>query len=86
MCCFPFLKELCELAMGTYKHIGRLRSARKVGLALATYYMECGELSKSIVFLTEALHTFQGDKWSLLTAQVLLQLATCYKELGDNER
>ena len=32
-------QELSELAMGTYKHIGRMRSARLIGKDLADFYM-----------------------------------------------
>ena len=32
-------QELSELAMGTYKHIGRIRSARLIGRDLADFYM-----------------------------------------------
>lgn len=31
--------EISELTMGTYKHIGRLRFARLIGLELASLYM-----------------------------------------------
>lgn len=31
--------EMSELAMGTYKHIGRIRSARLIGIDLAHFYM-----------------------------------------------
>lgn len=78
--------ELCELAMGTYKHIGRLRSARKVGLSLASYFMEAEEYTKAIGFLVDALKTFRSDRWTVLVIDVLLKLAECYQAIGDNER
>ncbi|ODN03761.1 Trafficking protein particle complex subunit 10, partial [Orchesella cincta] len=78
--------ELCELAMGTYKHIGRLRSARKVGLSLASYYMEAEEFNKAVGFLVDALKTFTNDRWTVLVIDVLLKLAECYHAVGDNER
>ena len=78
--------ELCELAMGTYKHLGRLRSARKVGLSLAHYYMEGQQWSKAIAFLTDALKTFKEENWGLLATQVYLKLADCYKSVGDTNR
>lgn len=37
-----FLKhylEICELTMGTYKHVGRMRSAKLIGKELAQLYM-----------------------------------------------
>ena len=84
---FFFLsQELCELAMGTYKHIGRIRSARKVGLSLAVYYIEAEEYVKAIGFLTDALKTFRDDKWNLLVVDVLLKLAQCYHVTSDHER
>ncbi len=36
---FSNTQELSELAMGTYKHIGRMRSARLIGKDLADFYM-----------------------------------------------
>ena len=72
--------------MGTYKHIGRLRSARKVGLSLAEFYMEAGEYQKAIGFLSDAQKTYESDKWSHLVMAVLLQLAQCYHEINDNDR
>ena len=41
------VQELSELAMGTYKHIGRMRSARKIGKDLADFYM-CVSLPSSV--------------------------------------
>ncbi|CAG7734427.1 unnamed protein product, partial [Allacma fusca] len=78
--------ELCELAMGTYKHIGRIRSARKVGLSLASYYIECEEYFKAIGFLTDAFKTFRDDKWDLLVVDVLLKLAQCYQITDDYDK
>lgn len=72
--------------MGTYKHIGRIRSARKVGLSLALYYMEAEEYVKAIGFLTDALKTFRDDKWNLLVVDVLLKLAQCYQITDDHEK
>lgn len=34
--------ELCELALGTYKHVGRARSARLVGRELAEFHRQLG--------------------------------------------
>ena len=36
--------ELTESAISTYKHIGRIRSARMVGLELAKFYLELGQV------------------------------------------
>lgn len=36
---FAILQDMCEQAMGTYKYIGRFRSARMIGLELAEFYM-----------------------------------------------
>lgn len=72
--------------MGTYKHIGRIRSARKVGLSLAEFYIEANEHQKAIGFLSDALKTFECDRWNDLVVAVLLQLAKCYLAISDNER
>ncbi len=37
--------ELSELAISTYKHIGRIRSARCIGIELAKFYLLLGQVS-----------------------------------------
>lgn len=69
--------------MGTYKHIGRLRSARLVGREVASFYMLLGEVQKTAAFLTDALRTFEQDGWRELVAQTQIELAECYKKSGD---
>lgn len=32
-------KDVCEVAMGTFKHVGRIRSARLIGKDLAEFYL-----------------------------------------------
>lgn len=75
--------ELAELAMGTYKHIGRLRSARLVGRELASFYVLMLEVQKSAAFLGDLVKTFEEDGWSELAAQTHLELAECHR-LGGN--
>lgn len=80
------LQELAELAMGTYKHIGRLRSARLVGKEVASFYMLLGETQKAAAFLGDALRTFEEDGWHELAAQAQLELAECYRKAGDTRK
>ncbi|CAG9863619.1 unnamed protein product [Phyllotreta striolata] len=75
--------ELAELAMGTYKHIGRLRSARLVGRELASFYMLVGETQKAAAFLSDVLKTFEQDGWRELAAQTQIELAECYLKADD---
>lgn len=77
------LQELAELAMGTYKHIGRLRSARLVGREVASFYMLLGETQKAAAFLGDALRTFEQDGWHELAAQTQIELAECFKKAKD---
>ena len=37
-------QELSELAISTYKHIGRIRSARFIGIDLAKFYLLLGQV------------------------------------------
>jgi len=37
--CRVYSQELVELSMGTFKHIGRLRTARLIGKELASFYL-----------------------------------------------
>ncbi|XP_069695323.1 trafficking protein particle complex subunit 10 isoform X2 [Periplaneta americana] len=78
--------ELAELAMGTYKHIGRIRSARMIGRDLAAFYQQLGEMQKAAVFLTDALKTFEEENWRSLAIQTQLELADCYQKMADKER
>lgn len=71
------------MALGTYKHIGRIRCARLVGREVASFYMLLGETQKAAAFLTDALRTFENDKWHDLIAQTQLELAECYKKAKD---
>jgi tetratricopeptide (TPR) repeat protein len=79
-------QELAELAMGTYKHIGRIRSARMIGRDLAAFYLQLGEMQKAAVFLADALKTFEEENWRQLAIQTHLELADCYREMNDKER
>ncbi|KAG5877673.1 hypothetical protein JTB14_013918 [Gonioctena quinquepunctata] len=78
--------ELAELAMGTYKHIGRLRSARLVGREVASFYMLLGETQKAAAFLTDCLKTFEQDGWHELAAQTHIELAECHKKAQDTKK
>lgn len=78
--------EHTELAMGTYKHVGRIRSARFIGRELARFYGELGENQKAVAFLLDALNTYVDEGWEDLAAQTRLELAGCYKRMDDIER
>lgn len=78
--------ELSEVAISTYKHIGRIRSARLIGKDLATFYMAQGEPQKAATFLTDQLTMFLEERWMLLAASTQLTLATCYQATLDSER
>lgn len=72
--------------MGTYKHIGRLRSARLVGRDVASFYMLQGETQKAAAFLGDLLRTFEEDGWNELAAQTHCELAQCHKKAGDTRK
>ncbi|XP_047359612.1 trafficking protein particle complex subunit 10 isoform X1 [Vespa velutina] len=78
--------EHAELAMGTYKHVGRIRSARLIGKELARFYGELGENQKAVAFLSDALKTYMDEGWCHLAAQTQLELAQCYKRMDDVEK
>lgn len=78
--------EHAELAMGTYKHVGRIRSARLIGKELAQFYSELGENQKAVAFLSDALKTYMDEGWNQLAAQTQLELAKCYKRMDDVEK
>lgn len=78
--------DLSEVAISTYKHIGRIRSARLIGRDLATFYMAQGEPQKAATFLSDQLTMFLEESWLLLAAQTHLNLAKCYLATDDLER
>ena len=45
LCVTVSSQELSELAISTYKHIGRIRSARFIGIDLAKFYLLLGQVS-----------------------------------------
>ncbi|XP_039289601.1 trafficking protein particle complex subunit 10 [Nilaparvata lugens] len=78
--------ELSELAMGTYKHIGRTRSANLIGRELSAFHWRLGDLTAAATFLVIALRCYQDDNWPQLVAHTRLQLADCYRQMPDHER
>lgn len=76
--------ELSELAISTYKHVSRLRSARLIGLDLGNFYCALNEPQKALVFFTDLLRELKAEKWSGLASQTLLELANCYKKMDDS--
>ncbi|XP_077981439.1 trafficking protein particle complex subunit 10-like [Glandiceps talaboti] len=76
--------ELSELAMGTYKHIGRLRCAKRIGKELAAFYMKKKEPQKAEIFLSDALKTFVEEGWDLLVTYTRKELALCQKEVKNS--
>lgn len=72
--------------MGTYKHIGRLRSARLIGRDLASFYLLLGETQKAAAFLGDALKTFEQDNWRELAAQTQVDLAECFMKANDTRK
>ena len=81
-----FLQELSEYAISTFKHIGRIRSARLVGLDLADFYLDLGQIATAVTFLVDALKTFELDGWNRLRVKTLMKAANCYELLGDHEK
>ncbi|XP_070562685.1 trafficking protein particle complex subunit 10-like [Ptychodera flava] len=78
--------ELSELAMGTFKHIGRLRCARRIGKDLAVFYMKNDEPHKAELFLSDALKTYIEEGWDLLVTDTRRELALCQKEVQHSAK
>ena len=74
------------LAMGTYKHVNRIRSARLIGKELSRFYSELGEHQKAVSFLLDALQTYSSEGWLHLAVETQKELANCYKSMDDTER
>ncbi|XP_048239894.1 trafficking protein particle complex subunit 10-like [Haliotis rufescens] len=78
--------EMCELAMGTYKHICRFRSARIIGRDLADFYMLLGEPHKAEGFLLDAIKMYRQEHWGHLADGTMLELAVCQAKMDDNAK
>ncbi|KAL8586604.1 hypothetical protein ACOMHN_040112 [Nucella lapillus] len=78
--------EMCELAMGTYKHISRFRSSRKIGRELASFYMNIGEPQKAEAFLLDAVKMYRQEGWHSLAHATMRDLAACQKHMGHTKR
>ncbi|XP_058822162.1 trafficking protein particle complex subunit 10 [Topomyia yanbarensis] len=76
--------ELSELAISTYKHVSRLRSARLVGLDLGSFYITLNEPQKAVGFFTDLLRELKSENWHYLASQTLLELACCYQKMDDS--
>lgn len=77
---------MSELAISTYKHTTRLRSARLVGLDLGNFYCSLNEPHKAVVFFIDLLREFKTENWNCLVSQTLLELANCYRKMDDRLR
>lgn len=75
--------ELSELAISTYKHVARLRSARLVGLDLGNFYCNLLEPNKAVTFFTDLMRELRAENWNYLASQTLLELANCYRKMDD---
>uniref|UniRef100_A0A0P6GFC0 Trafficking protein particle complex subunit n=1 Tax=Daphnia magna TaxID=35525 RepID=A0A0P6GFC0_9CRUS len=78
--------ELSELAMGTFKHCGRLRSARLIGRDLSRFYLQLGQPQKSVSFLLDLLRGYQEEDWPLLRIDTHIELAEVFQKIGDRVR
>lgn len=75
--------ELSELAISTYKHVSRLRSARLVGLDLGNFYCNLNEPNKAVNFFSDLMRELKAENWNNLASQTLLELANCYRKMDD---
>ena len=57
-----------------------------VGLDLADFYLDLGQVQTAVTFLADALKTFQNDGWEVLKVKTLMKAADCYEALADHER
>ncbi|KAG8041690.1 hypothetical protein G9C98_006985 [Cotesia typhae] len=78
--------EYSELAMGTYKHIGRIRSARYIGKELAQFYSSLDENQTAVTFLLDALKTYTDEGWNLLALKTQLKLTEYYKKMNNSKK
>lgn len=82
--CVLVSQELSELAISTYKHIGRMRFARLIGMELAELYLSLGQHDKAATFLSSALQGAQDDSWPSLAARTQLRLVRCFSDAAPD--
>lgn len=58
------------------------RFARLIGRDLAAFYSELGETGKAVVFLMDALRSYEEQGWKDLAAQTRLELVAAAKKNG----
>ncbi|OQR70110.1 trafficking protein particle complex subunit 10-like [Tropilaelaps mercedesae] len=75
-------KDVCEIAMGTFKHVGRLRSARLIGKDLAEFYLDKDEPQMAVQFLQDLLKMYLTERWVSLAVLTQKQLLQCYQLLS----
>ncbi|KAL4232651.1 Trafficking protein particle complex subunit 10 [Mactra antiquata] len=78
--------EQSELAMGTFKHIGRFRSARMIGKNLADFYMKLGEPQKAENYLSDAMTSYHQEGWKKLRDVTRLELANCQYQVNNKQK
>ena len=72
--------------MGTFKHCGRLRSARLIGRDLSRFYLQLDQPQKSVSFLLDLLRGYQEENWPLLKIDTHIELAEVFLKIGDRVR
>lgn len=72
--------------MGTFKHCGRLRSARMIGRDLARFYVQLNQPQKAVSFLIDLLRGYQEENWPKLRLDTHIELADVYLQAGDSEK
>jgi hypothetical protein len=77
--------ELCELAMGTYKHVGRLRAAREIGVDLANFYLKMNQPERALSFFVEACAGYKREGWLQLATNTRLKILDC-SQMADCDR
>ena len=72
--------------MGTFKHCGRLRSARLIGRDLSKFYIQLGQPQQSVNFLIDLLRGYQEENWTQLKIDTHMELADVYDQIGDYDK
>lgn len=78
--------EFAELAMGTFKHINRVRLARVIGRDLAAFHQRLGDYQTASLFLDAALRMLEVEGWRSLAVETRQELVVCYRHTDDKEK
>ncbi|XP_065918645.1 trafficking protein particle complex subunit 10-like [Dysidea avara] len=67
--------ELGEMVIGAFKHAGRKRTACSVGLDMAKFHVELGQIEEAERLLSDMCSLYSPENWTIFSANTISLLA-----------